>query len=98
MKWEHSYRAHSSEIVVGGVPFSEATSAKLVAPAVLKTIDPELLDAEVQEARYMLSARGDASLLNTSTKLGSLMVILTNSTVTKRLIAATISMKKLTTA
>ena len=39
MKWELSYHAHSSEIVVGGVPFSEATSAKLLALAILKTND-----------------------------------------------------------
>ena len=61
---------HSSEIIVGGIPFSEADSAKLVALTVLKTIDPELLDAEVQEARYMLSERKEASYLaNTSSKL-----------------------------
>ena len=42
--------------MVGDVPFSEAATAMLVALTVLKTIDSELLDAEVQEARDMLSA------------------------------------------
>ena len=97
MKWEHSYLAHSSEIVVSDVPLSEAASIMLIALAVLKTIGPELLDAEVQEARYM-SARGDASSANTSFKLLSLSVTLNNSKVAKRLIAAKISVDKLTNA
>ena len=58
MKWKNSYRAHSSEIVVGGVLLGEVASAKLVALAVLNSIDPELLDAEVKDDRYMSSARG----------------------------------------
>ena len=44
--------------VVGGVPDGEVASTKLVALAVFKSIDPGLLDAEVQDARYMSSARG----------------------------------------
>ena len=94
LKWEHSYLAHSSEIVVGGVPTSD--SAKSMALVVLKTIDPELSDAEVLEARYMTSARDDASVV-TEPKLGSILVTLCNSKVAKRLIAAKIIKKKLTT-
>ena len=97
IKYGHNYRAHSSEFVVGGVPFSEVTSAKLVALTVLSTIGSKLLDAEVEEARYM-SARGDGSSDNTSSKLGSLMATLSNLKVTKRLFAAKFGMKKLTTA
>ena len=63
---------------------------------VLKTIDPELSDAEVLETRYMSSARDDASVV-TEPKLGSILVTLCNSKVAKRIIAAKIIKKKLTT-
>ena len=53
MKWEQSDLAHSSEIVVGAVPLSN--SAKPVALAVLKTIDPKLFDADVQEGILLLT-------------------------------------------
>ena len=95
LKWEHSYLAHSSEIVVGGVPLSD--SAKLVALAVLKTNDPQPPDADMQEARYMVSTRGVASTTETVPKLGSILVTFSNSKVAKKLIAAKIIKKKLTT-
>ena len=63
MKWEQSDLAHSSEIVVGAVPLSN--SAKPVALAVLKTIDPKLFDADVQEGILLLTK------LNLSSDLSS---------------------------
>ena len=65
--------------------------------AVLKTIDPELPDADVQAARYMTSAREDASTAKTKSMLGSILVTLSNYNVTKKLIAGKISKKKHTT-
>ena len=93
MKWEHSYHAHSSEIVVGGVPLSD--SAKSVALAVLKTIDRDISDADVQEARYMTATRGDISTAETESNLGSILVTISKSKVAKKLIAAKITQKKL---
>ena len=91
LKWEHSYLAHSSEIVVGGVPTSD--SDKSMAWVILKTIDPKLSDAELLEARYITSAKYDASAVP-GPKLGSILVTLCNSKVAKRLIAAKIIKEK----
>ena len=71
-------------------------SAKSMAWVILKIIDPELFDAEVLEIHYMTSARDDASA-DSGLKLGSILVTLCNSKVAKRLIAAKIIKKKLTT-
>ena len=79
------------QIVVGGVLLSDG--AKSVALAVLKTIDPELPDNDVQEARYMMSTRGVASTTESESKLRSILVTLNNSKVAIKLIAAKIIKK-----